>query len=305
MFDAVHASPHPTQSLPRILDSQAVITIQQALKDATESLKSLPHSTPDLEAAVLLCHLLEKPRSFLFAWSDKLLTERQLADFETLIKRRLEGEPIAHITGIREFWSLSLKVTSATLIPRPETELLVEQALLQLAKTPSLVADLGTGSGAIALAIASERPDCILHATDRSDTALKIARENAQALNLKNVFFRHGHWFHALPEDAVYDLIVSNPPYIPEQDPHLKVGDLPSEPAGALASGTDGLHDIRSILQQAGQWLQPGGWLLMEHGHEQGEAVRKLFREAGFSSIKTLKDLAGHERVSQGSWPDP
>ncbi|MEN8180703.1 MAG: peptide chain release factor N(5)-glutamine methyltransferase [Pseudomonadota bacterium] len=288
------------------MNNQLVTSIKQTLQAAAEALKALSHSTPELEASVLLCHLLGKSRSFLYAWPDKLLTELQSANFEKLIKRRLEGEPIAHITGVREFWSLTLKVTSATLIPRPETELLVEQALEHLQKTPSpMVADLGAGSGAIALAIANERPDCTLHATDASDAALKIAGENIQSLNLKNVVLHHGDWFHALPKGVVYDLILSNPPYIAEQDPHLSQGDLPREPGCALTSGTDGLNDIRIIVSQAPQQLKPGGWLLLEHGYEQGEAVRDLLQKAGFRKIRTLRDLAGHERVSEGRRPDP
>lgn len=283
---------------------QAVITIQQALKNAAHSLKALPQSAPELEAAVLLCHLLDKPRSFLFAWPDKALSDRQWDAYRGLLDRRLQGEPVAHITGLREFWSLTLKITPSTLIPRPETELLVERALHHLSETPAaLIADLGTGSGAIALALASERPDCLLHASDRCDAALEIARENAQSLNLKNIIFHHGDWFQALQEGSVYDLILSNPPYIAKQDPHLSRGDLPREPATALASGPDGLRDIRIIVAQAPSHLKPGGRLLIEHGFEQGEAVRKLFLQAGFMTIGTLRDLAGHERVTEGKKP--
>ena len=254
---------------------------------------------------MLLCHLLQKPRSFLFAWPEATLSVAQREHYNLLIERRLQGEPIAHITGIREFWSLALKVSPATLIPRPETELLVERALeiMQALHQPS-IADLGTGSGAIALAIASERPDCMVIATDAADDALKLAQDNAQSLRLSNVAFRLGNWFDALPEDVRYDLIVSNPPYIAEQDPHLKQGDLPREPARALISGADGLHDIRLLVCGAGHHLRGGGWLLIEHGYDQGAVVRELFQKAGFSAINTLRDLAGQERISEGAWPD-
>lgn len=276
-------------------------SIRQALQQAAESLRTLPHGSPELEAAVLLCHLLGKPRSFLYAWPDKMLSKRESDSFHNLINRRLRGEPIAHITGIREFWSLALMVSPATLIPRPETELLVERTLAHLQKISSpMLADLGTGSGAIALALASERPDCRVQATDSSAEALRIARENALNLGLSNVSFYPGNWFSALPVDTRYDLILSNPPYIPEQDPHLSQGDLPHEPSSALVAGHDGLSDIRTITAQAGAHLKPGGWLLLEHGFDQGPAVRDLYRQGGFNAIQTHQDLAGHDRITEG-----
>ncbi|MEN8166290.1 MAG: peptide chain release factor N(5)-glutamine methyltransferase [Pseudomonadota bacterium] len=276
-------------------------SIRQALQQAAESLQALPHGSPELEAAVLLCHLLDQPRSFLYAWPDKILTKRQVGSYQDLIERRLRAEPIAHITGMREFWSLALKVSPATLIPRPETELLVERALAHLEKIPSpMLADLGTGSGAIALALASERPDCRVQATDNSAEALRIARENTLNLGLSNVSLHPGSWLSALPADSRYDLILSNPPYIPEQAPHLNQGDLPHEPRCALIAGHDGLRDIRTITAQAGAHLKPGGWLLLEHGFDQGPAVRDLFRQGGFNAIRTYQDLAGHDRITEG-----
>lgn len=254
----------------------------------------------------MLCHLLEKPRSFLYAWPEAPLTQEQAVDFQGLIERRLQGEPIAHITGVREFWSLALKVSPATLIPRPETEILVEQALkiLQDIATPQ-IADLGTGCGAIALAIASERPDAKVHATDSSPAALQIVQENAEGLRLNNVVFHAGNWFDALPTEIIFDLILSNPPYVPDDDPHLSQGDLPREPRSALSSGADGLNDIRTIINRAGTYLVNGGWLLLEHGFNQGQAVRTLLEKAGFSEVQSQRDLASHERISQGKWRKP
>jgi release factor glutamine methyltransferase len=280
------------------------LSLRQAQQSAREKLATIEHASAELEAALLLCHLLEKPRSHLYAWPEKILTPQQLADYEALIARRLAGEPIAHITGLREFWSLNLKVTSETLIPRPETELLVERSLHHLENTPKpLIADLGTGSGAIALALASERPDAEIHACDLSESALAVARENAQQLALSNLQFHTGSWFQALPADTRFDLIVSNPPYIETDDPHLNQGDLPQEPPSALVSGEDGLTDIRQIIQQAPSHLKPGAWLLLEHGYQQAEAVAKLLKHKGFIDIERHIDMAGHPRVTEGRYP--
>jgi len=279
-------------------------TLAEVLHEASESLRSLPQGNPDLEAQILLCHILEKPRSFLYAWPEKTLTELQSENFTALIRRRLAGEPIAYITGLREFWSLSLKISPATLIPRPETELLVKRALKYLKNFPKAqIADLGTGSGAIALAIASERPDCRLFATDQSAAALAVARQNAEKLQLENVEFYPGNWFEALPPGIRFELILSNPPYIPQQDPHLTQGDLVHEPHAALKSGPDGLDAIRLISTGASKHLKPGGGLLLEHGFDQAEAVRGLLAQEGFIHIRTFHDLAGHDRTTEGRLP--
>lgn len=279
-------------------------TLTEALYEASELLRSLSHSNPDLEARILLCHLLEKPQSYIYAWPEKTLAEQQSEDYQALIERRLAGEPIAHITRHREFWSLSLKISSATLIPRPETELVVERALEYLIDTPrAQIADLGTGSGAIALAIASERPDCRLFATDQSNAALDIARQNAENLQLENIMFYPGNWFEALPHGVQFELILSNPPYIPEQDKHLTQGDLLHEPDSALISGADGLDAIRLICNLAGNHLKSGGLLLLEHGFDQAKAVRRLLAQAGFTFILTTQDLAGHDRITEGRLP--
>ncbi|MCU7904873.1 MAG: peptide chain release factor N(5)-glutamine methyltransferase [Candidatus Thiodiazotropha sp. (ex Epidulcina cf. delphinae)] len=277
-----------------------MVTLRQALQSARLTLGELPHSDPELEAALLLCHLLGKPRSHLFAWPEATLTADMQQAYATLIKRRRNGAPIAYITGEREFWSLTLRVTPDTLIPRPETELLVERSLHHLRQRPDpLVADLGAGSGAIALALASERPDARIHAGDRSAEALAVAGENAARLGFTQVSLFRGNWCEALPTENRYDLIACNPPYIETGDPHLSRGDLPNEPASALVSGSDGLADIRVIIQQAGGRLKKGGWLLLEHGYRQAPKVQQLLRAAGLSDISTHRDLSGHPRLTE------
>jgi len=277
-------------------------TISQALKLAADKLSDLPRTNPRLEAEILLAHVLDKPRTHLFAWPENRLDGSARILFETLIERRLSGEPSAYLTGYREFWSLELKVTRDTLIPRPETELLVEQALTLIpAESTYRIADLGTGSGAISAAIASERPACRILATDISAAALEIARENFEKLDLGNVCCAQGQWCAALPaEDPLFDLIVSNPPYIASTDPHLTEGALPWEPAHALISGMHGLDDIHTIVTEASHHLIPGGWLLLEHGYDQGEQVRHMLNTAGFQLFRTFRDLSGRERLSQG-----
>lgn len=276
-------------------------SIEAVLKQATQRLSD-QHDNPRLDAEVLLCHLLGKDRSYLRAWPEAELTAEQQQTFDVFIARRARGEPVAHITGEREFWSLPLQVSADTLIPRPETELLVELALEKIpADAPWRIADLGTGSGAIALALASERPHSQFMAVDQSEQALAVAKANAQALALRNVTFRHGSWLEPIAESL--DLIVSNPPYIPEQDPHLGQGDVRFEPRSALASGPDGLNDIRIIIEQSLKALRPGGWLLIEHGYDQGKAVAQLLSAASYRSVATQKDWQGHPRVSLGQCP--
>ncbi len=281
--------------------SQPSLNYRQAQQDAIRKLSQLPHASVELEAALLLCHLLNVSRTHLLAWPEKDLTREQQQDYDALLQRRLRGEPIAHITGMREFWSLPLRVTPETLIPRPESELLVERALIHLTTLHApRIADPGTGCGAIALALVSELPEAEIHATDRSPPALAVARGNAERLGLDRVSFLPGDWCDALPAGERYDLILSNPPYIPENDPHLGQGDLPCEPAGALISGRDGLADIRVITRQAPTHLKPGGWLLLEHGNRQGAEVRQTLQQSGFTRIETLTDLAGQPRVTEG-----
>jgi release factor glutamine methyltransferase len=252
------------------------------------------------EAELLLLHLLQQPRSWLFAHADDALDMDVQTSYRELLARREAGEPVAYIVGHRGFWTLDLEVTPATLIPRPETELLVELALQRLPPDFSgRVADLGTGSGAIALAIARERPRARVVATDASAAALAVAQRNAQRHALGNVAFVHGDWLAPLAGQR-FDLIASNPPYIEAADPHLARGDLRFEPASALASGRDGLDDIRRIVDGAHRHLAPGGWLLFEHGWNQGEAARALLQAAGYAEVFTAQDLGQRDRVSGG-----
>lgn len=256
-----------------------------------------------LEAELLLVYVLDKPRSWLIAHADDALEPTYVDAYATLIERRAAGEPVAYITGQRGFWSLDLEVTPATLIPRPETELLVELALERLPRDAiSKVLDLGTGSGAIALAIAHERPSAEVTATDASADALAVAQRNADRHRITHVSFVKGVWFIPIA-DQRFDMIVSNPPYIESADPHLTQGDLRFEPLSALAAGHDGLDDIRLIVSDAKHHLNPQGWLLMEHGWNQGEAVRMLLRSAGFVDVFTARDMEQRERVSAGCWP--
>jgi release factor glutamine methyltransferase len=276
-------------------------TIAQTLRQNRERLSRLPDNDPRLEAEILLASVLEKPRTYLLAWPERELTADQQARLDDLIERRLRGEPVAYLTGRREFWSLDLTVTPATLIPRPETELLVELALeLIPADAGWRIADLGTGSGAIAAAIAAARPGCSITATDTSAEALAVAENNFRKLGFANITTACGIWYTALAKEERFDLLVSNPPYVAEDDPHLQQGDLPHEPRAALAAGPDGLNDLRQIIAEAPRHLTPGGWLLLEHGFEQGAEVRRLLQAAGFTEITTHRDLAGLERVSAG-----
>ncbi|SHL72503.1 peptide chain release factor N(5)-glutamine methyltransferase [Rhodanobacter sp. OK091] len=253
-----------------------------------------------LDAELLLLHVVKKPRSWLFTHADDVPDMDVQTDYARLLDRRANGEPVAYITGHGGFWSLDLEVTPATLIPRPETELLVELALQRLPDDNACsVADLGTGSGAIALAIAHERPHAQVVATDASADALAVARRNAQRHAIGNIAFVHGDWLAPLA-GRQFELIVSNPPYIETADPHLGQGDLRFEPVSALASGLDGLDDIRRIVHDAPARLHPGGWLLFEHGWNQGEASRALLQEAGYAEVFTAQDLEQRDRVSGG-----
>ena len=257
------------------------------------------------EAELLLLHVLDRPRSWLFAHATDPLPEAGQVAFEALLARRVAGEPVAYLTGRRGFWTLDLEVGPDTLIPRPETELLVELALERLPPDRDLqVADLGTGSGAIALALARERPQARVLATDASPGALAVAARNAARHELVNVRFAGGgdDWYAPL-QGQRFDLVASNPPYIASDDPHLAQGDLRFEPATALASGLDGLDDIRRIAGGAGAHLLPGGWLLVEHGWDQGAAIRALFEQAGFIDVRTVQDLEQRDRVTLGRRP--
>lgn len=242
--------------------------------------------------------MLERPRAWLYTWPEHVPTPTQADAFERLVQARASGTPVAYLLGRRAFWSLDLVVSPAVLIPRPETELLVELAVERLPRDVACaVADLGTGSGAIALAIAHERPRARVRATDLSADALAVALANARSLGLVNVEFAQGDWCEALGA-LRFDLIVSNPPYIATDDPHLARGDLRHEPLSALASGADGLDAIRTIVAAAPAHLSPGGWLLIEHGWEQAPQVRELLVRQGWRDAASAHDLAGHERVT-------
>lgn len=275
------------------------VSISKALAEASRTLGAR-FELPRLEAEVLLCHVLGVNRAALMARPEAELGPEDSACFEALIARRAGGEPTAYLTGRKEFWSLDLEVSRDVLIPRPETERLVEAALDRIPPArPTRVADLGTGCGAIALAIGRERPRASIVASDISLEALSLAQRNATRNESGNVCFLASDWLRAMDAPA-FDLIVSNPPYVRDSDPHLRQGDLPSEPRLALAAGAEGLDAIRIIVAGAMARLARQGALMLEHGFDQGPAVRRLLREAGFHEILTLKDYAGHDRVSGG-----
>jgi len=295
------------------------LSIQEILRSDSSHIESalgLEPATARIEVQMLLQYVLGVARSYLLAHPEQILDEKQAADYQALSARRLSGEPVAYITGVREFYGLEFKVTPAVLIPRSDTELLVEQslrhlpspsaALLPLPKMGEVqgrgairILDLGTGSGAIALSIAHARPDIEVTAVDASKDALAVARENSRILNAGNVHFLLSDWFGGLQGEH-FDLIVSNPPYIASDDTHLTQGDLRFEPSKALASGPDGLEDIRHIIGQAKLHLNPKGHLLLEHGYDQADQVRSLLQSGGFAEVNSWCDLSGIERVSGG-----
>lgn len=309
-------------------------SVAQALTDARLRLRL--HDSATLDAELLLCHVLNQPRAFLHAHAGQALTAAQCVQFENLVERRARGEPVAYLTGLRGFWSLELRVTQDTLIPRPETELLVEQALERIPPDAAWrIADLGTGSGAIALSIAHERPRCHIMATDISAAALEIACANAERLNIRNIEFRLGSadWFGAVQNER-FDMIVSNPPYVRSDDPHLK--DLSFEPEIALMAGADGMQCLREIAEQARKHftLTPtasppslrspqrerghllpspsgrragdeGGWLLLEHGYDQGREMIRMLADLGYTRVRDYADLAGIPRMTAAQWVTP
>lgn len=277
------------------------LTIKQCQQLADEI--SSVSDTARLDIELLLSHLLKKNRTWLFTWPEYQLTEKQSDDFVEMLKRRKQSEPIAHIIGQREFWSLPLQVNTSTLIPRPDTELLVEAALQLFAvdspdqKRSCL--DLGTGTGAIVLALASEKPHWDFIAVDFSVDAVALAKSNQQQLGVSNVDIIQSNWFEKIPVNQ-FDLIVSNPPYIDEADPHLTQGDVQFEPRSALVAAGDGLADIKIIIADAKKYLSNGGFLLLEHGYKQAETVRSLLIEHGYEKIETRKDLGGNDRITLG-----
>ncbi|WXL24778.1 peptide chain release factor N(5)-glutamine methyltransferase [Ectopseudomonas mendocina] len=270
-------------------------TIEQLLASA-----QLPESpTAQLDIELLLANALGKNRSYLRTWPERELDAEQLERFNQALARRQAGEPVAYILGQQGFWTLELEVASHTLIPRPDTELLVETALSLIPATPAHVLDLGTGTGAIALALASERPAWQVTGVDRIAEAVELAERNRQRLGFNHARFLQSHWFSALAGQR-YQMIVSNPPYIAADDRHLNEGDVRFEPSSALVAGADGLDDIRHIIQQAPDYLEQGGWLLLEHGFDQAEAVCALLSARGFTQVESRRDLGGHQRISLG-----
>lgn len=289
--------PHPAH------EDGAPETIARAIQSATTLLANLG-DTPRLDAEVLLMHVLGRDRAYLRAWPERTLSPEQADRFRDLIERRAAGLPIAYLTGEREFWSRTFIVRPGVLIPRPETELLIELALDFIpAHEPADLLDLGTGTGIIAVTLAAERPLAHVTATDLSAEALAIARENAARHGVKNIRFALGPWFAALPANARFGLIVSNPPYIADRDPHLRQGDLRFEPELALQSGPRGLDALTAIVQEARHRLKPGGRLLLEHGYDQAEPLAELLAKLGYAGIAHHHDLQGHRRATTALWP--
>lgn len=275
--------------------------VQQAKQRLTDTTDTQASDSPRLDAEILLSHVLQKDRSYLYTWPEKVLTPQQFSAFEALVSQRQTGHPIAHLTGQKEFWGLPLKVTSATLIPRPDTETLVEVALEKLQLTPhAKVLDLGTGSGAIICALKAEMPIIQAIAVDYQTAALDVAMFNAQNLNL-DIQFHQSNWFSAVAGQT-FDLIVSNPPYIEELDPHLAQGDVRFEPITALTAGASGLDDIKTIINGAKDHINHQAWLILEHGYTQSDVVVALLKMAGFQNIQTANDYADNARVTYGQW---
>lgn len=272
---------------------------QHWLKQAIARLQE--SESPRRDAEILLGFITGKARTYILAFGETVLTAQQEQQLEALLARRVRGEPVAHLVGEREFWSLPLRVSPVTLIPRPDTECLVEQALVRMPVEACSVLDLGTGTGAIALAIASERPDCAVTALDLIPEAVELARENADRLGITNIRVLQSDWFSVLNSQR-FSIIVSNPPYIDREDPHLAQGDVRFEPLSALVADNQGLADLHTLIASSRQHLEPGGWLLLEHGWQQAQQVRQLFSSAGFVEVQTCRDYGGNDRLTLGRY---
>ena len=275
------------------------MNIQQVLQQASQRLAESSPSAA-LDAQVLLTYVLQCNTAHLAAWPEKRLTDKQIEEYNLLIEQRQQGLPVAHLTGQREFWSLSFSVNNTTLIPRPETETLVDFILTNFGDRENLkLLDMGTGTGAIAIAIANEKPDWKIFASDNSEQALKLAIQNSSDHQTSNITFIHSDWFSDIPRND-FDIIVSNPPYIATDDPHLQQGDVRFEPDSALTSGISGMNDIKHLCLQAKNYLANNGYLVIEHGYNQKQQVSDCFAENGFTEIEHKQDLSGHTRMTAG-----
>lgn len=277
----------------------APVSIADALATATRALRE--SESAKLDAEVLLAFCLQRERVYLYTWPERQLTAEQTQQFEQLLAKRQKGTPVAHLVGEREFWSLPLHVNDSTLIPRPDTEVLVEQTLALNLADDAQVLDLGTGTGAIALALKSSKPHWQITAVDKSAAAVELARTNAGALQLP-INCQVSNWFSTLPASDKFDVIVSNPPYIDAKDPHLQQGDVRFEPRSALVADNQGLADIEHIISHAGAFLRANGWLLIEHGWKQAAAVRSLMASYKFEAVNSVRDYANLERITVGQW---
>lgn len=276
-----------------------MMTFRQWLQQAISALAT--SESPKRDAEILLEHVTGKTRTYILAFDETVLNALQVETLAGLLARRANGEPVAHLVGTREFWSLPLFVSPVTLIPRPDTECLVEQALARLPSTPCRILDLGTGTGAVALALASERPDCNLTAVDFIADAVALARRNAENLGITNITVSQSDWFSAL-DGQRFAMIVSNPPYIDEQDEHLSQGDVRFEPRTALVAADHGLADLAYIIKTGRHYLDTDGFMLLEHGWKQGAAVRELFRAAGYQHAETCRDYGDNDRLTLAQW---
>ncbi|MBT2774719.1 peptide chain release factor N(5)-glutamine methyltransferase [Halomonas sp. ISL-60] len=280
------------------------MTLDALLKQAAQRLQKAGSSSPRIDAEVLLCHVLGRDRTWLYTWGDKTCPLWEQARFDALIAARAQGAPVAYLTGEREFWGLRLATSHNTLIPRPDTETLVELALSRAALPSGRLLDLGTGTGAIALAFASEQPGWQIVGVDLRFEAVTLATSNAEALAITNAQFLQSNWFGALETfdeaDKRFDIIVSNPPYIAADDPHLSEGDVRFEPRSALVADAEGMADLLHLVHSAPHYLTASGWLLLEHGYRQADKVRAALKSAGYQSVESIRDLGGHERVTLG-----
>ena len=274
-----------------------MLTVQELLRSGSD----LPTDSARRDTEILLCHCLGKPRAWLYTWPEEEVARDCARDFEKLLAQRREGVPVAYLTGERDFWSLQLAVSDATLIPRPETETLVSWALELALPNAASVLDLGTGSGAIALALASERSHWRVTALDVSQEALQVARGNAVRTRLTSVHFVQSDWYQAVIGQR-FNALLANPPYIDGDDPHLALGDVRFEPRSALVSSNSGLEDLGRLVAGASDHLLDGGWLLLEHGFEQANAVCAMLHDAGFSQVSTRRDMSGQQRITGGCW---